>query len=337
MSTDAESALKAGDLGSNQRDFRRCLSQFATGVNIVTTQVNGVNAGVTANSFSSLSLEPPLVLWSLKRTSRSFDAFMSADKFSISILSMFQIDVAHQFASSSDNKFEMMNWYEGANGIPVIKDALGTLDCTTIARHDGGDHMLFIGQVSHFSRKDGEPLIFSQGRYGVVTDHPGTLKSSTPENGVEAIDKPTFSRLVFQAYRSLTSAFESNRRQENVTVSQHKVLTALFRHDALSTSAIADLMFLGERDAADATFELARSGLVQHSAPSSYALTEAGRKSRRSLARQLHSFEEKRLATFSQLEVEICSNVLRKLAGDEQLIGETVVVGKSKQISGDVL
>lgn len=318
MSSDADPVLKAGDLESNQRALRRCLSQFATGVNIVTTQVNGVNAGVTANSFSSLSLEPPLVLWSLKRTSRSFDAFMSADRFAISILSMFQIDVSHQFASSSGNKFEIMNWHEGASGIPVIKDAIGTLECATIARHDGGDHMLFIGQVSHFSHRDGEPLIFAQGRYGVVTDHPGTSKPTLPEKEEESIEKPTFSRLVFHAYRALTSAFESNRRQEDVTVSQHKVLTALFRHDALSPYDIADLMFLGERDAADAASDLEKRGLVQRSGPNSYVLTEAGRKSRLSLVRRLLSFEEERLATFSRLEIEICRNVLQKLSGDGQ-------------------
>lgn len=151
------------------RELRNALGRFATGVTIVTTRdAAGAPVGVTANSYNSVSLDPPLVLWSLARTSRSFDAFCAADHFAIHVLTGDQEDLAIRFASRGEDKFGGLALDEGVGGAPLLGQCATRLQCRTVARHDGGDHLIFIGQVERFDHCDGEPLLFHQGRFGRI-------------------------------------------------------------------------------------------------------------------------------------------------------------------------
>lgn len=151
------------------REYRNALGSFATGVTIVTTRDGGgLPVGVTANSYNSVSLDPPLVLWSLARTSRSFDAFHGADHFAIHVLTGDQEDLAIRFASRGEDKFAGLDLGDGLGGVPLLGHCATRLQCRTVARHDGGDHVIFIGQVERFDRCGGEPLLFHQGRFGRI-------------------------------------------------------------------------------------------------------------------------------------------------------------------------
>ena len=146
--------------------FRAALGQFATGVTVVTARSDsGALVGLTVNSFSSLSLDPPLVLWSLVSSSSSAAAFREAPHFAINILSDQQVEVSQRFASKVPNKFGAVEVGEGVGGSPLITGCAAWFECSTESMQEAGDHILFIGRVQRFSRADRKPLIFCAGKY----------------------------------------------------------------------------------------------------------------------------------------------------------------------------
>jgi flavin reductase (DIM6/NTAB) family NADH-FMN oxidoreductase RutF len=147
-------------------EFRRALSQFATGVTVISTRDGAGNAvGVTANSFSSLSLDPPLVLWSLARSARSLDAFRACRGFVVQVLGAGQLDVARSFATRAADKFAMNGWRDTAQGLPRLDGCVAWFECTHRSQYDEGDHVILVGRVTRFEVGDGTPLIFHGGRY----------------------------------------------------------------------------------------------------------------------------------------------------------------------------
>lgn len=151
-------------LPADAAHFRRCLGMFATGVTVVTTRSgDGGFVGLTANSFSSLSLSPPLVLWSLNRGSRSLADFRAASHFAVSVLSAGQADLARRFASPQINRFAGIAVHAGMGGAPLVDGAIAWFECETRSHHEYGDHRLFIGEVKRCAWVPGEPLVFAQG------------------------------------------------------------------------------------------------------------------------------------------------------------------------------
>lgn len=147
------------------RAFRTALGRFATGVTVVTIATPDGPMGFTANSFSSLSLDPPLVLWSLARSSRRYGAYAAADHFAIHVLGQAQADWPARFGREGAG-FAGLDWAPNAEGVPVIAGALARFDCARHATHDGGDHLIIVGRVLRLAEEDGLPLVFSQGRFG---------------------------------------------------------------------------------------------------------------------------------------------------------------------------
>jgi flavin reductase (DIM6/NTAB) family NADH-FMN oxidoreductase RutF len=150
------------------RHLRNALSRFATGVTVITTRTAaGKHEGLTVNSFAAVSLDPPLVSWSLKREAPSFASFLAARHFAVNILSAGQRDLCRHFATPSLDKFADLAFAEGLHGAPILPGGLATFECRTENTFAGGDHMIFIGRVDQATYRDGEPLIFSAGRLWV--------------------------------------------------------------------------------------------------------------------------------------------------------------------------
>jgi len=148
------------------RDFRNALGQFATGVTVVTTRNSaGEPIGLTANSFSSVSLSPPLVLWSLSLRSPNLPNFLQATHFAINVLARDQIALSQRFSKPMPNKFEGIACTDSASGIPLLTGTSAHFECRTEARHYSGDHVIFIGHVLHYSHADREALGYYRGRY----------------------------------------------------------------------------------------------------------------------------------------------------------------------------
>ena len=151
-----------------ERAFRNALGQFATGICVVTTMTPDGPMGLTANSFAAVSLNPPLVLWSPAKSSRRFRHYEHADHYAIHVLGQDQKDICERF-TLRDPDFDGLDWCEGPGGMPQIAGCLARFDCQHSASHDGGDHVIIVGQVIGAEYRDGAPLLFQGGEYGHFT------------------------------------------------------------------------------------------------------------------------------------------------------------------------
>ena len=159
--------------GIDLRHLRDALGQFATGVTIITTQAaDGSPVGITANSFTSLSLEPPLVLWCLALTALSLPVFRDCEYFAINVLSSGQHHLSRLFATSGADKFARTEVRDGPLGAPLMDGALAHFVCRNARQIEAGDHLIVIGEVQHYQVFEGEPLVFHSGSYRVATRHP---------------------------------------------------------------------------------------------------------------------------------------------------------------------
>jgi flavin reductase (DIM6/NTAB) family NADH-FMN oxidoreductase RutF len=149
------------------REFRDALGSFATGVCVISANPEGGEPfGMTVNSFASVSLDPPLVLWSLQNDSDMYDAFEKTELFAVNILRSDQEDLSNQYAKKGDHALSAGHFEMGASGAPVMPDTLVSLECELQARHPGGDHVILIGRVLELTqRNNGQPLLFCSGSY----------------------------------------------------------------------------------------------------------------------------------------------------------------------------
>ncbi len=150
-------------------DLRAALGRFATGVTIITClDTDGLPVGLTANSFTSLSLDPPLVLWSLRDISNCLPAFAQSGHFAVNVLAETQVDLSRRFASASDDKFAEGGWSPGLDGAPVLAGSAAVFECVVDSRQQAGDHVLFIGRVLRLSSLAVAPLLFQGGHYRML-------------------------------------------------------------------------------------------------------------------------------------------------------------------------
>ena len=164
MTTDAGAAM-------DPRELRNALGSFATGVTVVTTtEADGRRAGLAVNSFASVSLEPPLILWSLAHTSSVYAVFAEAEHFVVNVLTAAQEELSNTFAAKAEDRFAGLEVTEGVGGVPLLPDCAAYFECRTEARHLGGDHTIIVGRVERFSYEPAPPLLFHGGRYARLAE-----------------------------------------------------------------------------------------------------------------------------------------------------------------------
>jgi len=154
--------------------FKDTLSLFVTGVTVITTRdAQGRSVGITANSFNSVSLNPPLILWSVGLNSLSLEAFSGASAFAVHILRDDQAELSKRFAKSGHDKFAGLNIERGLNDVPLLPDCAARLECLPHAQYPAGDHILFIAEVQRLaSDPEAMPLVYHGGRYAELADKP---------------------------------------------------------------------------------------------------------------------------------------------------------------------
>lgn len=151
-------------------NLRRSLGCFATGVTVVTCCApDGSPRGITANSFSSVSLDPPLVLWNIAKVSNSLGDFLGAEHFAIHVLHANQQHHAEHFARADHSRYDGIDFEISPDSVPILPDVLARFDCATRQIHDAGDHHIIVGEVLAHSRSDGAALIFHHGQYVLQT------------------------------------------------------------------------------------------------------------------------------------------------------------------------
>jgi flavin reductase (DIM6/NTAB) family NADH-FMN oxidoreductase RutF len=177
--SDPANELASDNSAIDPRDFRNALGTFATGVTIITAVTpDGKPYGLTCNSFASVSLNPPLVLWSLGMFSNGLSIFQNASHFTVNVLGASQQELSNRFAKSSEDKFAGVEWTPGLGKAPVLANCVASFQCRAANRYYGGDHIIFLGAVEAYAYNRQEPLLFARGGYGRFVPPDGTPKSS---------------------------------------------------------------------------------------------------------------------------------------------------------------
>ena len=150
----------------DKAEFRRALGHFATGVTVVTTKlVTGQLAGITVNAFSSLSLNPPLVLVCIDKKARLHDSLEVGGNFAVNMLGDDQEAISRRFASSEPDQFREIGYTQGVTGAPLITGSIATVECRIVERLNGGDHTIVVGEVEATAVLEGKPLLYFRGGY----------------------------------------------------------------------------------------------------------------------------------------------------------------------------
>ncbi len=155
----------------SKNEFRQALARFPSGVTVVTTKDKaGQLHGITVSAFSSVSLEPPLVLVCVDKTTGSHPAFEFGGTFVVNILGEEQARLSDHFASPVADKFEGIDYLKTTNGVPILENALVNLECRLVSMYEGGDHSIFVGEIQDAIIKDGKPLLYFQGDYRTLKE-----------------------------------------------------------------------------------------------------------------------------------------------------------------------
>ncbi|MDD2546357.1 MAG: flavin reductase [Burkholderiaceae bacterium] len=308
--------LEAGSPADDGRAFRRSLGQFATGVTVITARHGEQWLGMTVNSFAALSLDPPLVLWSIRRESGALQAFQTAGHFAVNVLAANQVALSNRFASSKADKFGATPWTAGVHGAPLLHGAIGHLECTLHEVVEGGDHLLLVGRVERHARFGGEPLLFTQGRYAVTQEHPEALQAdagAAPVAVAHDVSRGTILRLLHHTSNRMSQAFLGHRLAEGLSVAQFRIYGWL-RDQAHTAEDLKRLAYLGGRDADDTLAGLCEQGQLTRDDAGCYHLTPAGRERAQAIVRHVEAFEAELLQEVSEADLAATRRVLGLLA-----------------------
>jgi 3-hydroxy-9,10-secoandrosta-1,3,5(10)-triene-9,17-dione monooxygenase reductase component len=312
--------------------FRSALGAFATGVTIVTTNDGERDVGLTANSFNSVSLDPPLVLWSLARTSASLGAFQKAGHFAVNILATDQQELSNRFARPGTDKFADLELERGAGGVPLLVGCCARFQCRLTFEYEGGDHVIFVGEVVKFDHSPREPLLFHSGRYAFAAP-----PSEAAAEGL-LLEAEDLSYLVQAAYFHLLTPVRQERERLGVSLSEHYVINVLMDGSRKRVSEINDIIaYTGLRATEELVLGLLGRGLVEaDEAGEHFRLTRAGRSAAIQMLSAARAVEVEARMHFSSQESTLLKRLLRKIAAPESAADPNVVrhMELMRQISG---
>lgn len=270
------------DSAIDPRAFRNALGQFATGVTIVTAcGPNGERVGATVSSFNSVSLEPPLVLWSLDKRALSRSTFETSSHFAVHVLTLEQKELAQRFATRGADKFETLQCGAGLGNAPLLDDCAACFECETRHRYDGGDHVIFVGEVKRFRHVTGAPLVFHGGAFAEARLLLGASIDAAVDETTGGFG-PDFlcyllTRAHFQTYRPLAAEFD----RVGITETEYFVLSMLCIRDGLTYTSLCKLLeHTGHAPAREDVAAMATRQLVSLAAGADGAIriTDAGRR-----------------------------------------------------------
>ncbi|WLH70946.1 p-hydroxyphenylacetate 3-hydroxylase reductase component [Pseudomonas sp. FP2309] len=298
------------------RAFRRALGNFATGVTVVTAaDGSGRKVGVTANSFNSVSLDPPLVLWSIDKRSSSHGVFEEASHFAVNVLAADQIDLSNNFARPRDDRFAEIAYEPGEGGAPVFADCSARFHCEKYQQVDGGDHWIMIGKVVAFDDFGRSPLLYHQGAYSMVLPHTRMTKrdeSQPPSSHFQGRLSHNLYYLMTQAVRAYQSSYQPRQLSTGLRTNEARMLMVLENDARLSASDLLREVAMPVREIDDAVANLKRKGLVDDD-EHGVRLTAAGIEQTEALWAIAREQQDKVFAEFSQDQIETFKTVLKQL------------------------
>jgi 3-hydroxy-9,10-secoandrosta-1,3,5(10)-triene-9,17-dione monooxygenase reductase component len=255
------------------------MGAFTTGVTIITAlDVDGTDVGMTANSFSSVSLTPPMVLWSLGRSSTNIDAFLQAKHFAVHVLASNQDALASRFAQRDVDRFEGLTLGRGHAGLPLIDGATARFECRTAFQYEGGDHVIFVGEVLAYEHWEREPLVFKRGRFALAVGHL-PLPAAANEAATPGAFEPDFLfYLLGRAYHTLYARVRPELMRRQLDDSQYLALSLLGVRDGITPHELDAMMaYTGMRCTPQLAARLQQLGVVRVDGAQRMHLTEDGR------------------------------------------------------------
>ena len=206
--------------------LRNALGQFATGVTIITTtDETGAKVGLTANSFSSVSLDPPLVLWSLAKTANSMPVFLKSEHFAIHVLHSGQREVSNHFASKAVDKFSSVDTETGLHGLPLLSECAARFQCKKAYEYEGGDHVIFVGEVLDYQQIEKDPLLFHGGKYAQAREHDDSI--ATEDNESHSFSEDFLMYLLERVTPQVTLPFHKATNDAGLSLCGMRILALL--------------------------------------------------------------------------------------------------------------
>lgn len=298
--------------------FRRALGNFATGVTVITACTpDGVQTGVTANSFNSVSLEPPLVLWSIMKTSGSVEIFEKATHFAVNILAADQINLSNHFARPSDDKFAGVDYEKGFGDAPLLPECAARFQCENYERLDGGDHWILVGKVVAFDDIGRAPLLYHAGAYSAVIPHAGVKpkESDATEAGEENNEKRLAGNLYYQmlqAVKRYQAGYQPLQMATGLRIVEARMILTLNDFGTLSASDLEERISMPDQDLQAALETLKRKEWIAVN-DDQLSLTEAGHAQAETLWKVSIDHQKEVFGEFSEAEMATFLKVLNAI------------------------
>lgn len=304
--------VEAGIPDDDKRAYRRALGHFATGVTIITANADGHMGSLTANSFSSVSLEPPLIQWALGKSSHSLSVFENARHFAVNVLAADQSDLASHFARSGGEKFAGVSWQPGLGEAPMLPGVAAVFECTRHSMIDAGDHFIVLGRVERFARYDRPLLLFANGRFGLAVDFPGSPKEpGIPGVGEEG--RETMLGLLWDAFSKMSKGFQAERDAEGLSINQGRILSIIERHPDARKETLSSKAFVSPSAVEESIAVLSDLGFIERRPGGGCVVTASGLERVLSLRRRAAAFENHQLRHLSPQDLEVARRVLKIL------------------------
>jgi 3-hydroxy-9,10-secoandrosta-1,3,5(10)-triene-9,17-dione monooxygenase reductase component len=243
----------------DRKEFRSALGAFATGVTIVTTRHEGIDVGLTANSFNSVSLDPPMVLWSLGKTSLSLPHFAAAAHFAVHILSDEQEALSARFATRGADKFGAVAFQRGHHDLPLLTGCVARFQCRKLFEYEGGDHVIFVGEVVAFDHVGKRPLLFHGGRYAVAAPRKEADESKpSPDAPADSLGY-----LITRAYFGLRAPALRYAEERGISWADRYLLGALLDVNGRGLQEVNDLIgYMGLKATVESVRRLVEDGYI---------------------------------------------------------------------------
>lgn len=288
-------------------EFRNALGQFATGVTVITTVDDEESpVGVTASSFNSVSLDPPLVLWSLAKDSGSLSAYQNSGHFCVHVLAAQHEEISGQFAARRTDKFQGIAWQAGQLGSPLLPEFAARFQCKSTYQYEGGDHVIFVGEVIDFETRDEPPLVFHKGRYATARTKG---QAEAPGQAVDAVEgrfsENFFLYLLSRAHYQASYGLHQELLAEAIGTAEYLSLTILGLAGEMSYQDLhARLEHTGNAPTQDTLQRMLQRRLITETPDAAkFALTVKGRNLYVRLLSISKATEENLLVDFDPVEV----------------------------------
>ncbi|MGH8453877.1 MAG: flavin reductase [Nevskiales bacterium] len=302
-------------------EFRRALGNFATGVTIITTRAgDGAAVGLTCSSFNSVSLNPPLVLWSLENNAKSLPVFRDAPYWAVHVLATNQEELSARFSRRGEDKFNGLDLESGMGGIPLLRGCTARFQCRTAFQYDGGDHTILVGEVLSFDRSEAPPLVFHGGKYAHATrrDAPGTKPRSAWLAG--SFGEDFLGYLLGRSHFRFFAQIRPRLAEAGLSDEEFYVLSSLTLKRGMTVSDLTAGMAGVLDDSTRRTLgTLLKRGLVQVCATgdepteAAYELTDQGRASALWLISAAKAVESQVLERLGDADAPVLKSLLNRL------------------------